>query len=90
MWRSALRSDGSTGIGRVVPLPELSETQRSARLNLCDIQKRGLRSLRDERTAKFGPKQSFVVPRAFEHCRPIQPFVLAQGPVEIETDLDTE
>jgi len=50
VWRSALRSDGSTGIGRVVPLPELSETQRSARFSLCGIQKRGLRRDKGEIT----------------------------------------
>jgi hypothetical protein len=47
-------------------------------------------SLRDERTTKFGAKAVVSLTAAFEHCCPIQPFVLAQVPVEIETDLDTE
>jgi hypothetical protein len=42
MRRRALRGDRSTGIGGVVPLPKLSETQRGTCLRLCSIQTRGL------------------------------------------------
>ena len=42
LWRRALRDDRSTGISGVVPLPELSETQRGACFRLCGIQTHGL------------------------------------------------
>jgi hypothetical protein len=42
VWCGALRGERATGLGRMVPLPELSETQRRARFRLCGIQARGL------------------------------------------------
>jgi hypothetical protein len=41
--RSALRGERATGLGRMVPLPELPQTQRRTRFRLCGIQTHGLR-----------------------------------------------
>jgi len=43
VWWSALRCDRATGIGRMVPLPKLPETQRRPRFRLCGIQADGIR-----------------------------------------------
>jgi hypothetical protein len=42
VWCGALRRERATGIGGLVPLPKLPQTQRRTRFRLCGIQAHGL------------------------------------------------
>ena len=37
MWSSPLRSDWTTEMGRMVPLPKLPEAQRRTRIGFCSV-----------------------------------------------------